>query len=157
MNPGPGGWGAVLIHTSGDRRTVRHLAGGEQTSTNNRMELMAVSEGLAALTRSTEVTVHTDSSYVMYGFTKNWIQGWRRREWRNAAGKPVANRDLWEILSARVAAHRVSWDLVKGHRGIPMNERADKLAAFAVPPTRKQAALIRWLDMDFDKAMEWLQ
>ena len=127
-NPGPGGWGALL--RSGARE--RELFGGEPVTTNNRMELMAVIEGLRALTRSTTVRVHVDSTYVMHGITR-WIDGWRRNGWLTSAKKPVKNADLWRALEAEVARHDVQWAWVKGHAGDEGNERADALANRGVP------------------------
>ena len=122
-NPGPGGWGAVLRFNGSERE----LFGGEQTTTNNRMELMAVIRGLQALTRSCDVAVTTDSQYVKNGITQ-WIHNWKRNGWRTAAKKPVKNDDLWKLLDEAVARHQVSWHWVKGHSGHPENERADALA-----------------------------
>lgn len=127
-NPGPGGWGALL--RSGARE--RELFGGEPVTTNNRMELMAVIEGLRALTRSTTVRVHVDSTYVMHGITR-WIDGWRRNGWLTSAKKPVKNADLWRALETEVARHDVQWAWVKGHAGDEGNERADALANRGVP------------------------
>lgn len=126
-NPGPGGWAAVL--RCGGRE--RELAGGERLTTNNRMELRAVIEGLAALDRPCRVTVHTDSTYVMHAITKRWIAAWERRGWRTAAKTPVANRELWERLQAELARHEVAWTKVKGHAGVDLNERCDALAVAA--------------------------
>ena len=122
-NPGPGGWGAVLRFIGADKE----LFGGEPTTTNNRMELMAVIRGLQALKRACEVTVTTDSQYVKNGITQ-WIHNWKRNGWRTAAKKPVKNDDLWKLLDQEVAQHEVSWHWVKGHSGHPENERADALA-----------------------------
>jgi ribonuclease HI len=122
-NPGPGGWGAVLRFNGADKE----LFGGEQTTTNNRMELTAVIRGLQAPKRPCEVTVTTDSQYVKNGITQ-WIHNWKRNGWRTAARKPVKNDDLWRLLDQEVAQHQVSWHWVKGHSGHPENERADGLA-----------------------------
>ena len=122
-NPGPGGWGVLLQY--GEHR--RELCGGEANTTNNRMELLAVIEGLTALTRQCEIHVHTDSQYVQKGISE-WIHSWKRRGWRTAAGQPVKNQDLWQRLDAVVAAHQVAWHWVKGHAGHPGNEAADRLA-----------------------------
>ena len=126
-NPGPGGWAAVLRY--GD--VTRELSGGEAATTNNRMELTAVLQGLRALRRPVAVTVVVDSSYVERGFTDGWVERWRRNGWRTAGRQPVKNRDLWEALAAEVARHRVSWRRVKGHAGNDLNERADELAVAA--------------------------
>ena len=122
-NPGPGGWGALLIW----REKEREIFGGERETTNNRMELTAVIEALKALTRAQPVRLHTDSTYVMEGISK-WIHGWKRNGWLTAAKKPVKNVDLWKALDAIVAQHTVEWKWVKGHAGHPGNERADQLA-----------------------------
>jgi ribonuclease HI len=126
-NPGPGGWAAVL--RCGERS--RELAGGEKLTTNNRMELQAVIEGLAALDRPCRVTVHIDSTYVMHAITKRWIAGWQKRGWKTAAKTPVANRELWEELLAAMEQHDVEWVPVKGHAGVELNERCDRLAVEA--------------------------
>ena len=122
-NPGPGGWGAVLRFSGKEKE----LFGGEETTTNNRMELMAVISGLKALQRPCAVAVTTDSQYVKNGITQ-WIHNWKRNGWRTAAKKPVKNDDLWRMLDEAVARHEVSWHWVKGHSGHPGNERADALA-----------------------------
>ena len=122
-NPGPGGWGAWL--RMGD--SERELWGGEALTTNNRMELTAVIEGLSTLTRRCEVALYTDSQYVRQGIT-TWIHGWRARGWMTADRKPVKNQDLWQRLDALNKAHQVDWHWVKGHAGDPGNERADALA-----------------------------
>jgi ribonuclease HI len=113
----------------GDR--VRELSGGDPQTTNNRMELTAVLEGLRALTRPVDVVIHVDSSYVERAFTQGWLEGWRRNGWRTAGKQPVKNRDLWEQLAAEVERHRVTWKRVKGHSGVELNERADALAVAA--------------------------
>ncbi|RIX27321.1 ribonuclease HI [Sphingomonas edaphi] len=122
-NPGPGGWGAILRF--GDKE--RELSGGENPSTNNRMELMAAIESLKALKRPCHVQLTTDSNYVRDGITK-WIHGWRRNGWRTADRKPVKNAELWQALLEATAPHRIDWHWVKGHAGHPENERADALA-----------------------------
>jgi ribonuclease HI len=122
-NPGPGGWGVLL--RSGGRE--RELCGGEAQTTNNRMELTAVIEGLRALRRRSRVRVYTDSQYVQKGISE-WIHGWKRRGWRTADRKPVKNEDLWRRLDEVARAHEVQWHWVKGHAGHPGNERADLLA-----------------------------
>jgi ribonuclease HI len=125
-NPGPGGWGAILRF----RGVERELSGAESVTTNNRMELTAAAAALEALKRPCRVVLHTDSEYVRNGVTR-WHTGWVRRNWRNAAGDPVANMDLWQRLLAAAAAHQVEWHWVRGHSGDEMNERADKLATAA--------------------------
>jgi ribonuclease HI len=122
-NPGPGGWGAILI--SGQHR--KELNGGEPATTNNRMELQAAIEALGALKRRSRVDLYSDSAYVRDGITK-WIFGWRRNGWRTADNKPVKNAELWQLLDAARARHDVTWHWVKGHAGHPENERADALA-----------------------------
>ena len=122
-NPGPGGWGAVLLF--GEHR--RELRGGERDTTNNRMELTAAIRALEALKRPCRVRLHTDSEYVMRGITE-WLAGWRARGWKTAARKPVKNQDLWQALDAEVARHDIDWRWVRGHSGVEENERADALA-----------------------------
>jgi ribonuclease HI len=122
-NPGPGGWGAVMI--SGDH--VRDICGGEPATTNNRMELMAAIQALEALKKPCKVELHTDSTYVMKGISE-WIHGWKKRGWLTADKKPVKNDDLWRRLDIARGKHDVTWKWVKGHSGHPLNERADALA-----------------------------
>ena len=122
-NPGPGGWGAILRFNSHEKE----LFGGEPETTNNRMELMAVIQGLRALKRRCSVEITTDSQYVKNGITQ-WIHNWKRNGWKTAARKPVKNEDLWRQLDDAVASHDVSWHWVKGHSGHAENERADRLA-----------------------------
>ncbi|CAA7623272.1 ribonuclease HI [Magnetospirillum sp. UT-4] len=122
-NPGPGGWGAILRF----RGAEKELKGGEPLTTNNRMEMMAVIQGLSALSRPCTVEVYTDSEYVKKGMTE-WLRGWKARGWKTADNKPVKNDDLWRALEAAAAVHRVSWHWVRGHAGHPENERADRLA-----------------------------
>ena len=133
-NPGPGGWGVLLIAKDGDDVVKeRELNGGEAETTNNRMELTAAIEALGALSRRTSLTIVTDSSYVKDGLTK-WIHGWKRNGWKTAAKKPVKNEDLWRALDEAVAGHDVRWEWVKGHAGHEENERADKLARDGMAP-----------------------
>ena len=124
-NPGPGGWAALLIWGASEKL----LSGGEAHTTNNRMELLAPTMGLQALTRPAVVDLHIDSTYVMFGFTKGWIAGWRRRAvdgvWLTSTKKPVLNQDLWEALAEAVGRHTVRWHQVKGHAGVELNERVD--------------------------------
>ena len=127
-NPGPGGWGAVLM--SGTH--LKELCGGEVETTNNRMEMMAVIAGAEALKRACSVDIHTDSTYVMKGMTE-WIEGWKRRGWRNASKQPVKNVDLWQRLEKALVRHDVNWFWVKAHSGVPGNERADELARMGIP------------------------
>ena len=126
-NPGPGGWGSILMY-NGHRR---ELSGGERETTNNRMEMMAVIQALETLKRSCEVVIHTDSTYVMKGMTE-WLAGWKSRGWKTASKQPVKNVDLWERLDEAVQRHKVEWRWVKGHSGVPENERADELANLAI-------------------------
>jgi ribonuclease HI len=123
-NPGPGGWAAILRMGAHEKE----LTGGEAATTNNRMEMTAILRGLSALNEPCAVTVHTDSRYVIDGMTQ-WIFGWQKRGWLNAAKKPVANEDLWRELIAAAHPHKVSWEWVKGHSGHPENERCDSLAS----------------------------
>jgi ribonuclease HI len=129
-NPGPGGWGAWL--KSGDYE--KELCGGEAETTNNRMELLAVIEALAALKRPCSVLLHLDSEYVRKGITE-WIHGWKAKGWKTAAKQPVKNVDLWQRLDALVThgGHSIEWKWVKGHSGDPGNEKADALANRGVP------------------------
>ena len=122
-NPGPGGWGAWLRWGAHERE----LWGGEPMTTNNRMELTAVIEGLSALKRASRVELHTDSQYVRQGITA-WIHQWKQRGWTTADRKPVKNVDLWQRLDTLAAQHDVQWHWVQGHAGDPGNERADALA-----------------------------
>jgi len=122
-NPGPGGWGALLRYDGHER----HLYGGEPETTNNRMELTAVIEALNSLTRSCQVEITTDSTYVKDGIN-SWIHNWKKRNWMTAAKKPVKNKDLWQSLDQAVQKHEVNWHWVKGHSGHPENEMADELA-----------------------------
>ena len=122
-NPGPGGWGAILIH----KEKEKEISGGELATTNNRMELMAAIQALEALKKPCKVELHTDSQYVQKGIGE-WIHGWKRKGWRTADGKPVKNDDLWRRLDEARARHDVQWRWVKGHAGHELNERADALA-----------------------------
>jgi ribonuclease HI len=131
-NPGPGGWGAVMI--SGAH--VKEICGGEPGTTNNRMELMAAIQALEALKKPCKVELHTDSTYVMKGISE-WIFGWKKRGWKTADGKPVKNDDLWRRLDTARARHDVSWNWVKGHAGHELNERADALARKGLEQARK--------------------
>ena len=134
-NPGPGGWGAILIHKGKEKE----LSGGELQTTNNRMELMAAIRSLEALKKPCQVTLHTDSQYVRQGITE-WISGWKARGWRTAAKDPVKNEDLWRRLDEARARHEVVWKWVKGHAGDPLNERADALARLGMEETLAAAA-----------------
>ncbi len=133
-NPGPGGWGALLIARNGDAvLKERELFGGEPETTNNRMELMAAISALESLTRPSPVTIVTDSTYVKNGVTQ-WIHGWKRNGWKTAAKKPVKNADLWQRLDQARGPHDVTWAWVKGHAGHAENERADALARQGMEP-----------------------
>jgi ribonuclease HI len=125
-NPGPGGWAAILVF----RGTSKELSGYEAETTNNRMELTAAAAALEALTRPCSVILHTDSEYLKNGITR-WHTGWVRKNWRNAAGDPVKNMDLWRRVLDAAKPHRIEWRWVRGHSGNPMNERADELATAA--------------------------
>ena len=127
-NPGPGGWGAILRADGHEKE----LSGGEPATTNNRMELMAVIEGLNALKKSSAVTVFTDSRYVMDG-AMTWLANWKKRGWKTADKKPVKNEDLWRALDDAMARHTLKWEWVRGHTGHVENERADALARGAIP------------------------
>ncbi len=131
-NPGVGGWGAVL--ESGAHK--KELFGGEQETTNNRMELMAVIKALSALKRPCEIKLHTDSQYVLKGITE-WISGWKARGWRTASKEPVKNVDLWQALDAACQTHQIDWIWVRGHTGNPGNELADQLANQGVESVRQ--------------------
>ena len=136
-NPGPGGWGAILIARDGD--TVlkeREMNGGAPETTNNQMELLAAISALEALERPAAVTVVTDSSYVKDGITQ-WIHGWKKRGWKTAGKKPVKNEELWKRLDAAADRHDVTWEWVKGHAGHPENERADELARQGMAPFKE--------------------
>jgi ribonuclease HI len=122
-NPGPGGWGAVLM--SGDHE--KHLWGGEPQTTNNRMELSAAIHALNALQKPCQVALYTDSVYVQKGMTL-WLATWKKQGWRNASKQPVKNVDLWQALEKAVAIHQVTWHWVKGHNGDKGNTLADELA-----------------------------
>ena len=128
-NPGPGGWGALLL----SRGHERELSGGEPATTNNRMEMMAAIMALEALKRPTEAHLHTDSTYLRNGITQ-WIHAWKARGWRTADKKPVKNVDLWQRLELALAPHDVKWHWVKGHSGHPENDRADALARQGMAP-----------------------
>ena len=122
-NPGPGGWGVLLRYGE----TEKEFYGGEQNTTNNRMELMAAIQALENLTRDCKVRLTTDSEYVKNGITQ-WMQKWKQNGWRTANRKPVKNMDLWQRLDAAVGQHQVEWHWVRGHSGHDENERADQLA-----------------------------
>ncbi len=128
-NPGPGGWGAVLVHNA----HRKEISGGEAETTNNRMELLAAIEALNALKDECAVDLHTDSKYLREGIT-SWIENWKRNGWRTSNKKPVKNIDLWQMLEQARERHNVRWHWVKGHAGHPENERADELARKGMKP-----------------------
>ncbi len=133
-NPGPGGWGVLMLARDGDTVVKsRALSGGEAETTNNRMELMAAITALETLSKGSAITVVTDSSYVKDGITK-WIHGWKAKGWKTAAKKPVKNAELWQRLDAATQRHQVTWEWVKGHAGHPENEKADELARAGMAP-----------------------
>ena len=126
-NPGPGGWAAILQWNG----TEKTLSGAEMGTTNNRMEMTAALRALEAMKKPADITLVTDSRYLLDGMTQ-WIHGWKRNGWRNASKQPVKNADLWMALDAAARAHRIRWEWVRGHSGHPMNERADALANEAI-------------------------
>ncbi|WP_374389998.1 ribonuclease HI [Sandaracinobacter sp.] len=126
-NPGPGGWAAILQWNG----TEKVLSGAERLTTNNRMEMTAALKALEAMKRPASITLVTDSKYLLEGMTQ-WIHGWKRNGWRNAAKHAVKNDDLWKALDAAARPHSIRWEWVRGHSGHPMNERADALANEAI-------------------------
>lgn len=130
-NPGPGGWGTILRFGGSEKE----LSGGERETTNNRMELTAAIEGLAALNRPCRVILTTDSQYLVKGMTE-WLEGWRKKGWINSKREPVMNRDLWERLAELAGQHTVEWRWVRGHNGHAENERCDELARQAITGVR---------------------
>ena len=133
-NPGPGGWGVLMLAREGGQVVKeRTLQGGEGHTTNNRMELLAAISALEALTKPSELTIVTDSAYVKNGVT-DWIHGWKRNGWRTAGRDPVKNVDLWQRLDAAQSTHKVIWRWIKGHAGHAENERADALARAGMAP-----------------------
>ena len=131
-NPGPGGYGTILQYT--DRTGVLHekeISEGFQDTTNNRMELMGVIAGLEALVKPCSVDVWSDSQYVIKAFNDHWVDGWKKRGWKKADGKPVLNEELWKRLLAAAEPHEITWHWIKGHAGHPENERCDALATAA--------------------------
>ena len=126
-NPGPGGWAAILEYGA----KSRELTGHDGATTNNRMEMMAVLEGLRALKEPCVVEVWTDSRYVVDGM-KSWLAGWKKRGWKTASKQPVKNEELWRALDEEASRHQVTWNWVKGHDGHPQNERCDQLANEAI-------------------------
>ena len=131
-NPGPGGWGVLLRI----KHTETELFGGEPSTTNNRMELLAVIEALQALREPVAAVIYTDSQYVQKGISE-WIHSWKRRGWKTAGNQPVKNEDLWRRLDALAAGHTIEWRWVRGHAGHPDNERADALARTGLEQARR--------------------
>ena len=139
-NPGPGGWGVLLLAREGGAVVKeRTLQGGEADTTNNRMELMAAISALEALSKPSVLTIVTDSAYVKNGVSE-WIHNWKRRNWRTASNGPVKNVDLWQRLDAAQSRHRVTWTWIKGHAGHAENERADALARAGMAPFKTGGA-----------------
>jgi ribonuclease HI len=134
-NPGPGGWAAILRFNGAEKE----LKGGEALTTNNRMELMAVIEALAALKRPCAVDIYSDSQYMRDGITK-WIHGWKRNGWKTADRKPVKNAELWQRLEEEKGRHDVTFHWVRGHDGNELNERADELARAGMAPFKRKVA-----------------
>lgn len=128
-NPGPGGWGAILVYGANSKE----LSGGDAATTNNRMELMAAIQALEALTRPCDVDLYTDSAYLKGGIT-SWLAGWKRNGWKTADRKPVKNVELWQRLEEAASPHHIQWHWVKGHANDEMNERADELARQGMRP-----------------------
>ncbi len=127
-NPGPGGWGALLIWN----KKEKELSGSAADTTNNRMEMRAVIEGLHALTKPCHVKIHSDSALIVNAFNQNWIKNWKKRGWKKANKKPVENQDLWKEMLDAMEPHNVEWVKVKGHSGHPLNDRVDALAVNAI-------------------------
>ncbi|MDT8375236.1 MAG: ribonuclease HI [Mariprofundaceae bacterium] len=127
-NPGPGGWGVLLRMGKHEKE----LSGGEEATTNQQMELQAAVEALKALSRPCNVTIHSDSKYVVQGMSE-WIHNWKAKGWKTAGKKPVSNLERWQELDALAARHQVTWQWIKGHAGHPENERADELARQGIP------------------------
>ncbi|MEE1274010.1 MAG: ribonuclease HI [Olegusella sp.] len=131
-NPGPGGYGAVLLYVDpSGREHRRELSQGYRRTTNNRMELMGAIAALEALNRPCDVELHSDSQYVVNAFNQHWVDGWKKRGWKTAAKKPVKNPDLWRRLIAAMEPHHVTWVWVKGHATSELNNRCDELATGA--------------------------
>ena len=132
-NPGPGGWGAILRYGN----VEKELSGGAKLTTNNQMEMTAVIEALKILKEPCNITLTTDSQYVVKGMTE-WLKDWKSRGWKTAAKKPVANQELWQQLDDLVQIHSIRWQWVKGHAGHPENERCDALATGFIEQLSKQ-------------------
>lgn len=133
-NPGPGGWGVLLIAKTHHKIIKeRELCGGQNSTTNNQMELLAAISALEILDRPSKIKIITDSSYVKNGVTQ-WLENWKKNKWKTAARKPVKNAELWRRLDEAKSRHEVAWEWVKGHAGHPENERADELARKGMEP-----------------------
>ena len=133
-NPGPGGWGVLLVAKSHNKTIKeRELCGGQDSTTNNQMELLAAISALEILDRPSKIKIITDSSYVKNGVTQ-WLENWKKNKWKTAARKPVKNAELWRRLDEAKSRHEVAWEWVKGHAGHPENERADELARKGMEP-----------------------
>ncbi len=139
-NPGPGGWGALLVYGQPPDAVTRELKGAEPETTNNRMELRAAVEALEALREPCRVRLHSDSAYMINAFKQRWMDGWKRRGWKTANKTPVLNRDLWERLIAQDERHQIEWVKVKGHAGVELNEHVDGLAVGAMRALQAEMA-----------------
>lgn len=126
-NPGPGGWGALLIWNG----TEKELSGGEPNTTNNRMEMTAIIEGLRALKEECHVKIHSDSALIINAFNQHWITNWQKRGWKKSNKKPVENQDLWKEMLRVMSPHKVDWIKVKGHSTNELNNRVDRIAVAA--------------------------
>ncbi|HZW49098.1 MAG TPA: ribonuclease HI [Bacillota bacterium] len=127
-NPGPGGWGAVLLY----KAQRKEISGGEKETTNNRMELMAAIAALQVLLEPCEVELYSDSAYLINAFQKNWLANWQRNGWQNSKKQPVENQDLWQRLLGQASRHKINWQKVKGHADSAENNRCDQLAREAI-------------------------
>ena len=137
-NPGPGGWGVLLVaKNQGEVVKEKELFGGQENTTNNQMELFAAISALEALDRPSQIKIITDSSYVKDGVTQ-WLENWKKNKWKTASKKPVKNAELWRRLDQARSMHQVKWEWVKGHAGHPENERADELARRGMEPFKNQ-------------------
>ena len=137
-NPGPGGWGVLLVAKNQNKIIKeRELFGGQEDTTNNQMELLAAISALEALDRPSKIKIITDSSYVKNGVTQ-WLENWKNNKWKTASKKPVKNAELWRRLDQARSGHEVIWEWVKGHAGHPENERADKLARQGMEPFKNK-------------------
>ena len=138
-NPGPGGWGVLLVAKNQNKIIKeRELFGGQEDTTNNQMELLAAISALEALDRPSKIKIITDSSYLKNGVTQ-WLENWKNNKWKTASKKPVKNAELWRRLDQARSTHEVIWEWVKGHAGHPENERADELARKGMEPFKNQS------------------